>query len=195
MRIAFVGAPGSGKSTLTTEVFTSLKQQGANAELVDEFVRRDIQRHGPMRSIWEQYRTRAMQKELEDAVPASVDYVVADSGTLTPYFYSVLYCDHSDPRQRLVLQDLYRYLIDDLYLLRYDLIFYLPSDPTVDVEDGTRFQSSEEIATLDAHMDLTFNKLFRTGNTHRIEGSFAGRASKVLDIILRTKGSIHGYHR
>jgi nicotinamide riboside kinase len=182
-KIVFIGAPGSGKSTLAAEVFTKLKQRGRNAELVDEFVRRDIQRHGPMRSIWEQYRTRATQKEIEDAVPATVQDVVVDSGTLTPFFYACLYASNADARQRLVLQDMYRYLTDDLYLGRYSFIFYLPFDPTVSVDDGTRFQTSEEIGVLDAHMDLFFTMVHRTPITHRLAGPLSERIDKVMALL------------
>lgn len=180
-RICFIGPPGSGKSTLAAEVFTALKQTGINVELCDEFVRRDIQRHGPLRSIWEQYRTRQHQKELEDAVPSGVDWVVCDSGTLSPYFYAALYADHTDARQRLVLQDLFRYLLDDLYLRRYDLIFYLPNQGLK--EDGTRFQTENDLRVLDQHMNLAFSELFRVGNAYRLDLPLADRCAHVLRVI------------
>lgn len=179
MRIAFVGVPGSGKSTLAAKVFTELKTNGVNAELVDEVVRRDVQRNGPMRSIWEQYRTRQNQMEVEDAVPKNVDYAVVDSGTLTPYFYAVLYCNHSDARQRLVLQDMHRYLLDDLYLKRYDKVFYLPSGGLI--EDGTRFQSAEELQVLDDYMRLAFTRLYKVGNCIEITEKPSKRLAQVME--------------
>lgn len=182
-RIAFIGACGSGKSTLAAKVFTSLKECRVNVELVDEFIRRDIQLYGPMKSIWEQFRTRQSQQELEDAVPAVVHTVIVDSETLTPYFYACLYADHVDARQRLVLQDMHRYLLNDLYMKRYDLIFYLTPIPGADLNDGTRFQSDDEVSILDQHMDLVFNKLFRIGNAHRIDGEVSLRLDKVMSII------------
>jgi GTPase SAR1 family protein len=63
-KIIFIGTASSGKSTLSTNVFSTIKSAGYNAELVDEFIRRDIQANGPMESIWEQYRTRAKKKEI-----------------------------------------------------------------------------------------------------------------------------------
>src|ERR1051326_1126376 len=105
MRVVFIGTAGCGKSTLSSQVFSALKQAGRRVEHIHEFVRYDIHANGPMTSIWEQYRTRQYQKELEDAVPDGADYVICDSGTLTPYFYACLYADPNDARQRLVLHD------------------------------------------------------------------------------------------
>jgi GTPase SAR1 family protein len=187
-RIVFIGAAGCGKSTLSTEVFLALKKKHLNAELVTEWIRNDINRNGPMCDIFEQYRTRQHQKELEDAIPTEVEYLAVDSGTLTPYFYSCLYADHKDARQRLVLQDMYRYLLDDLYLRRYDYIFYLPVKQTYSankkiLSDGTRFQTMEEIDTLDDHMRLIFTKLHKLDNIFTADWALAERPQFVLDII------------
>lgn len=183
LKIAFIGAPGSGKTTLSTQVFTALKQSGKNVEIVQEWVRQDIFSSGAMSSIWEQYRTRQHQKELEDAVPSVVEYTVVDSSTLTPYFYASLYVNLSNSRERLVLQDMYKYLLDDLFLRRYEYIFYVPVMPEINTDDGTRFQSTTEISTLAEHMELVFLKLFKTDNIHLVDGSFEDRLQKVLSII------------
>lgn len=183
MRIAFIGTAGCGKSTLSSQVYGALKQAGRSVEHVHEFIRHDIHANGPMTSIWEQYRTRQYQKELEDAVPDVADYVIIDSGTLTPYFYAVLYADPSDPRQRLVLHDMYKYLLDDLYLKRYDLIFYIPLIGEPNVHDGTRYQSEQEIRVLDQHMNLMFTKLHRV-NVHWIQSGFELRFEEAMWRIL-----------
>jgi nicotinamide riboside kinase len=179
-RIAFVGAPSSGKTALAAAVFAALKQAGRKTEHVHECVRHDINAHGPMTSIWEQYRTRQFQKELEDAVPAVVDYVVCDSGTLSPYFFAVLYADPTEPRQRLVLHDMYRYLLDDLFLSRYDRVFYLPLLGTPDLDDGTRYQTTREIRILNDHMRLVFTQLYRLPNIYTVESSFERRLEEVM---------------
>ncbi len=184
MRIAFIGTAGSGKSTLAAQVFAALKVAGRKAEHIHEFVRNDIHAHGPMTSVWEQYRTRQYQKELEDAVPDIADYVICDSGTLTPYFYAVLYANPAEPRERLVLQDMYKYLLDDLFLKRYDLIFYVPLIGAADLHDGTRYQSDNEIETLDQHMKLTFTKLHRLDNIHHVQQGFDLRLEEVMWRIL-----------
>jgi nicotinamide riboside kinase len=184
MRAVFIGGPGSGKSTLASQVFSSLKASGRKVEHIHEFVRNDIHAHGPMTSIWEQYRTRQYQKELEDAVPNIADYTICDSGTLTPYFYAVLYANPSEPRQRLVLQDMYKYLLDDLYLRRYDQVFYVPLIKGPDIKDGTRYQSDDEIDLLDDHMRLVFTKLHRLDNIFHVQQGFDKRLEEVMWRIL-----------
>lgn len=187
MRIVFIGTAGSGKSTLAAQVFAALKTQGRKVEHVHEFVRHDIHANGSMTSVWEQYRTRQYQKELEDAVPTVADYVICDSGTLTPYFYAVLYANPAKPRQRLVLQDMYKYLLDDLFLKRYDMVFYVPLIKGADLKDGTRYQSDEQIETLDEHMGLIFTKLHRLDNIYTVQQGFDNRLQEVMEKILEEK--------
>lgn len=139
---------------------------------------------GCMNSIWEQYRTRQHQKELEEAVPKDVKYVIVDGGLLLPYFYAVQYSDPNDPRERLVLRDLYHYFLDDIFLKRYDLIFYLPVSPGVPFQDGTRYQTENEIRTLDAHMRLMFTKLHNLPNIHEVQAGFDKRFEEVMWKIL-----------
>lgn len=184
MRITFVGTAGCGKSTLSSKVYGELKALGHRTEYVHEWIRYDIQANGPMTSIWEQYRTRQHQKELEDAVPSAVDYIITDSGTLTPYFYSVLYANSKEKRQRLVLQDMHKYLLDDIYLNRYDIIFFVPLIAKSDLGDGTRYQTDNEVELIDEHMKLVFTKLHPTENTHVVSSSFENRLDEVMKIIL-----------
>jgi|ERR1035437_2489435 nicotinamide riboside kinase len=183
IKIAFVGAPGSGKTTISTQVFSELKIKGFRTEHVHEWIRNDIQKHGAMTSIWEQYRTRQHQKDLEDAVPETIEYCILDGGIILPYFYSVLYANPTEPRQRLVLQDMYKYLLDDIYLNRYDMIFYVPLIASADLNDGTRYQTDEEVQTLDEHMRLIFTKL-HSKNTHTVSDGFDKRLEEVMKIIL-----------
>lgn len=188
-KVVFIGGPGSGKSTVTTEVFVELKKKNKNCELVTEWIRQDIQANGPMESIWEQYRTRDHQKEIEDAIPDEVEYVLIDSGTLTQFFYACLYCDHSDARQRLVMADMYKYFLDDVYLKRYDHVFYLPCAQTYELNvdilnDGTRYQSEYEAETVDKHMGLMFARLhIGVGNITVLDCPLEKRTKEALKII------------
>lgn len=183
-KIAFIGTASCGKSTLTTTVFSALKEKNINAELVDEFIRRDIQLNGPMETIWEQYRTRIKQREYEDAIPKNVEYTLIDSGTLTPYFYACLYAKYDNPRERIVLQDMYKWLLDDLYLKRYHMIFYLPLLNLNNCSDGTRFQNNEQIKMIDENMYNFFMKQHRVNNMFYVDGNFEQRKNIVLEKII-----------
>lgn len=188
-KVTFIGAPGCGKSTITNDVYVALKKKNINVEMVPEMIRYSIQRYGPLETIWEQYKTRNDQCALEDAIPKHVDYLVSDSGTLTMFFYAALYADKTDTRQRLVLADMYKYLLDDLYLKRYDYVFFLPRVDKIKanekiLNDGTRFQSNEEVDILDEHMSLIFTKIHKLDNVHCLDCDLEKRTDEVLKIIL-----------
>src|SRR3954466_3972807 len=90
-RIVFIGAPGCGKSTVSADLFVALKKIGKNAELVPEWVRRDIMKHGSMTNVFEQYRYLMHNKNEEDFFPEHVQYIVQDGGILLGYFYAAVY--------------------------------------------------------------------------------------------------------
>lgn len=187
-KIAFIGSAGSGKSTLATDVFTHMKKLGVNAELITEWIRYDIQMNGPLQNIWEQYRTLHHQRTMEDSVPETVEWMITDSGCLTPYFYSCLYTDQADERQRLVLSDMFKFMIDDLYQKRYYKVFFLPASEIYSkksdiADDGTRYQTPEELEILDQHMTLVFSKMFKVDNVHVLDCPVSERTQKVLGIL------------
>lgn len=185
-KIVFVGGPGSGKSTISAEVFVELKKRGENVELVTEWIRQDLWINGPMTTIWEQFRTYAKQREIEDSVPSNVDWVVTDSGTLTPYFYAIEYCDQKDPRQRLVLHEMYNRLVTDIFTNRYSHIFYLPTAETYKrnsniLSDGTRFQTLEQVNKLDQNMRITFCEMIKNDSVYTVDVPLEQRSGFVLD--------------
>lgn len=186
--ITFVGAAGSGKTTIAKDLFVALKKKGYNTELTSEWIREDIQANGHLESIWEQYRTRMKQMEREDAVPKNIDYHISDSGTLTMFFYAALYANKTKPRERLVLSDMYKYFLDDIYLKRYDYVFFLPSCQTYEknmniLNDGTRFQTEEEIDLLNRHMSMMFTEVHKTENVFSIDSPIDKRLNQVLEIL------------
>jgi len=188
-KIAFIGSAGSGKSTLAADVFVELKKKGHKVELVTEWIRQDIQVNGPMTTIWEQYRTLHHQRSVEDAVPEAADWMITDSGVLTPYFYSCLYTNKANERERLVLADMFKFLIDDLYQKRYQYVFFLPGEHTYSVnkdidKDGTRYQSKEELQILDDHMRLVFTRMFKVDNIIELDVPITKRTKEVLKVLL-----------
>lgn len=185
-RIAFVGGPGSGKSTTSADLFVQLKKLGKNAELVTEWIRRDIMRNGPMRSTFEQYRTMMHTREAEENFPAEVEYLICDGNTLLNYFYAVLYGSKSDTRDRLVLQDMYTLILDDLYTRRYDHIYFLPRIHTasVDTNDGTRIQTIDDMDRLENHMKLFFTEAHQMDNLKILDCELSHRNGRLLTDLL-----------
>ena len=84
---------------------------------------------------------------------------------------------------------MYKYLLDDIYLKRYDYVFYLPTKHTYEansdiLSDGTRYQSEDEINSLETHMGLVFTKLHSLDNIHTLDCPLEYRAEEALKIIL-----------
>jgi AAA domain len=188
-RITFVGGPSSGKSTTAADLFVQLKKQGKNAEMIQEWIRRDIMRNGPMKSTFEQYRTLMYNKREEENFPPHVEYLIHDGNTLLPYFYAALYADKDDLKDRLVIQDMYSVMLDDLYSRKYDLIYYLPRMQTdeagAQIADGTRVQSPEECDLLDRYMRLLLTEVHRMDNVRVIDCPLNERTDWLLADILR----------
>lgn len=172
-RITFIGGPGSGKSTTAADLFVQLKKLGKNVEMIQEWIRRDIMRNGPMNSVFEQYRTLMYHRAEEEYFPENVEYLIHDGNTLTPYFYAALYADKSDKKDRLVIQDMHRALLDDLYSKKYDLIYFLPraiaSISEENFKDGTRVQTPDEVDVLEQYMMLLFTKVHKMDNVRVLD--------------------------
>jgi Ni2+-binding GTPase involved in maturation of urease and hydrogenase len=51
LRINLYGPPGSGKTTLATELFCHLKKEGVNCEIVNELAREWAYQNRPIQSL------------------------------------------------------------------------------------------------------------------------------------------------
>lgn len=183
-RIVFIGAPGCGKSTVSAELFVALKKLGKNAELVPEWVRRDIMKHGSMTNVFEQYRYLMHNKKEEDFFPTNVEYIIQDGGILLGYFYAAVYSTKKDKKERLVLQDLYDALLDTLYSGQYDYIYFLPNDKVIssgaNIDDGTRYQTPHETQVLESYMWLIFTEIHRMDSVRVLDCTLDQRVPTIL---------------
>lgn len=183
-RIVFIGAPGCGKSTLAADLFVALKKHGKNAELVPEWVRRDIMKHGIMTNVMEQYRYFIHNLREENHFPENVEYIIQDAGVLVGYFYAAVYSTAKDQKERLVIQDLYEALLDSLYSGKYDRIYFLPraavKDTGVSADDGTRYQSDADAQVLEDYMRLIFTRIHYTNSIRVIDCPLEKRLVTVL---------------
>lgn len=88
--INFLGQPGSGKSTLGTQLFAELKIRGFETEFVSEFVKtwtytgREVNKFG-------QYYIFGMETENQSRLFNKVEYIIADSPVLLTSFYQKFY--------------------------------------------------------------------------------------------------------
>lgn len=88
--INFLGQPGSGKSTLGTQLYTELKIRDKEVEFVNEFVKtwtytgRKVNKFG-------QYFIFGTETEQQQRLFNKVDYIIADSPVMLTAFYQHYY--------------------------------------------------------------------------------------------------------
>jgi nicotinamide riboside kinase len=82
LRVGICGVPGSGKTSLSRALAVACRgvDQLKHVELVNEYARRYISKHGQIESIFEQYRILEKQLEWEDSVcNDKLDIMITDS--------------------------------------------------------------------------------------------------------------------
>jgi nicotinamide riboside kinase len=134
IRIGFSGVPGSGKTSCTRALALQLK----NVEVVSEYARRYISKHGPITSIFEQYRVMQKQREWEDSVcNEKLKYMITDSPIFLGFIYSSM-LPKTNSKEILFFNDVFKEMTKiNNPIHRYDLIIHLPpiKQPS---DDGVR---------------------------------------------------------
>jgi len=126
--VGISGTPSTGKSTLARLICSSCKSipKIKTTELVSEYARKYISKHGPMKEIWEQSRILTRQLEWEDSVKNSTDLLVTDSPVHLSFLYSVD-IEKKNEKDIMVFNDIFKILSKlSKPNPRYDFIFHLP---------------------------------------------------------------------
>jgi len=142
IKIALIGAPSAGKSTLAASLFSVLKEKKIKVELIQEYAREHINKYGTVENVLSQYLFYEKQREKEDIIPSAIDVLITDSPTILSYMYALFYGKASHKDEQLLLTNMYEKFLQDSFK-RYDLIYYLPSVRDY-IKDGTRIQTEEE---------------------------------------------------
>lgn len=164
-KIGFVGLPGTGKTSMAQALATKCRKESIkfkNIEVVSEYARRYIRKHGEIQYLWEQVRILRKQQEWEDAVAKITDLVIVDS----PIHLGFLYCceifKKEDKKDIMLMSDVFKMLIKMNDPVRYNMIFYLPFSKSI--RDGIRaeryFDSQWQKET-DIFIKIIFKKLFK----------------------------------
>lgn len=140
LRIGITGVPGAGKTTLSRAIAS--KCRGTNSlkkvELVSEYARRYLLKHGSITSIFEQYKILEKQCEWEDLVSNSeLDLLITDS----PLFLGFIYCcdlPKTNSKEIAFFNDVFKKMVKlNNPVPRYDIIFHL-GPQLKPVDDGVR---------------------------------------------------------
>jgi nicotinamide riboside kinase len=178
-RIAVLGGPRCGKTTLIQHLYVEMKISGLNVGYAFEYSTEYLRDKGMIESIAEQYGIYLGQKKLEDQL-SQFDYALTDYATFVPYIYGrfMLGKKQRSKKEIEILKDLYALALEDIQ--NYDLIIYVPREFGY-VQDGVRWQD-EKIAT---EIDEAIIGFLKSENVNYIEvnGTTKERSKKILNIL------------
>ena len=173
MRIALLGAPGAGKSSLAAQVFVALREEGVAIELVSEFAREYIAETGGIGSAAEQvFLAREQRRREETLAKAKGVVVLSDSPFLINHCYAGLLASRHGRRQlgksSLMLEVLYKEYLQAL--ADYDLVFFVERARSGAHADGIRIHTASESKNVERLM-LAFLDI-HGGPDHLIQGDW-----------------------
>ena len=144
-RIAVLGGPRCGKTTLIQHLYVEMKIAGLNAGYALEYSTEYLKDKGMIETISEQYGIYLGQKKLEDELSV-FDYALTDYATFVPYIYGRFMLGNKERTKKeiQILKDLYCLAIEDIQ--NYDMIVYVPREFGY-IQDGVRWQD-EEVAQM-----------------------------------------------
>ena len=179
VRIAILGGPRCGKTTLIQQLYVDMKIRDINVGVATEYSTDYLRDKGMIESISEQYGIYLGQLHLEKALDG-YEYAVTDYATFVPYIYGRLMLgDKKRTKKEIeILNDLYSLAIRDLP--QYDYIFFVPREFGYK-KDGVRWQDEEVAQMVD---DAILNFLNAENVKYEvITGSTRERSEKILNIV------------
>lgn len=178
MLIGFIGLPNSGKTTIASKVFSHLKENASNAELLVEQaryyiaewrVKNKIPYNNPLTLLDEsQLEIAKKQKLIERTMVEGSDprcYIITDSSVQNSSIYVTEELFNNEGYQKAILND----------SLRYDCLFYChPFELERFVEDSNRIHTHDQIQGLRTRADKLLS-LLKANKTKVIEimGTFS----------------------
>ena len=178
-RIAVLGGPRCGKTTLIQHLYVEMKIAGLNAGYALEYSTEYLKDKGMIETIAEQYGIYLGQKKLEDELEA-FDYALTDYATFVPYIYGRFMLGNKvrSKKEIQILKDLYCLAIEDIQ--NYDMIVYVPREFGY-VQDGVRWQAEDVALQIDEAI-LSFLKSENV-NYIEVKGSTKERARQILELL------------
>ncbi|MFD3155804.1 AAA family ATPase [Haloimpatiens sp. FM7330] len=182
-RIAILGGPRCGKTTLMQQLYVDMKIMGLDVGCSPEYSTEYLSEKGMIEGIAEQYGIYLGQLQLEQKL-SEFDYAVTDYATFVPYIYGrfMLGNKKRTKKEIAILKDLYNFALMDLP--KYDYIFYVPREFGYS-KDGVRWQDEDTARLVDEAIKnfLDYENAVYT----IVNGSTKERAKQILDALELTE--------
>jgi len=135
--VGFLGAPGTGKTTLACAMKEYCLMKEVSTDICTEYAREYCFRHGIPKHPYTQYRITRKQIDREDLLlKGTSDYVFTDSPVYLGYIYNILAIKSSDDKEvQTSLAEMYEEFVV-AQINRYHKVFYIINDTPYD--DGCR---------------------------------------------------------
>jgi len=146
--VGFLGAPGSGKTTLACAMKESSLQKNIGSDICTEYAREFSYKYGISSNPYAQYRITFEQKVREDLLlQGKNEFVFSDSPIWLGYIFSLVNIKSDSEREtRDIIGDLYQKFVID-YMYRYHRVFYITNPSPKD--DGCRnMEVNKKIANI-----------------------------------------------
>lgn len=143
-KIAILGGPGTGKTTLCKQLDVDYSMAGYISDVCLEFARSYISWYGVPTNIFEQFLLYEGQKRREEEL-RHCDIIFCDNATILNYVYGLMSCDFKNTKEMYALMKLYEWAMNDLP--GYE-IFYTPREFGME-KDGIRYQDDEFAVVVD----------------------------------------------
>lgn len=158
MKIAIIGSPGSGKTTLCFGLYYYLKKAGKRVEFVPELIKVKVYQSKSKDEfllegfdIHNNLEQRKFEKIFDEITPP-LDFIICEAPLCNSYFYASYYKKEDEAK---ILKKIATKTINN-----YDIIIKLKfSQDKNNYETHGRNESFEESLELDNHIFNEFNKL------------------------------------
>lgn len=175
INIAIAGGPSTGKSTLAASLFSELKFQGYDYDLISEEARKLTKEFGHHRSPFERFYMWRHQSREEERSSATHGFV-----TDTPlfHFYASAIAYTSEPRDELAVRELLRmcWEIKD----RYQIITILKNTTDIPYKKDECRSGGEEIARKKHEAIETYLRHFLPGKLLYVQGDLKEKIGQVI---------------
>lgn len=137
--INFYGAPGTGKSTLASELFVYMKKQGIKVELATEYAKDCVYEERFLTIQDQVYLLAKMNHKLQLFKKANLDYVICDSPLLLNIFYK-----RHQFRMNYLNDEIFDNFVIGLNNTYERVNFFLTTDKSIEYQQTGRIESEEE---------------------------------------------------